>query len=140
MVHYIIQCIIQCRVIDDIPYLPSHVILHTGENLVENRSENELLDEFQENPTAAATATVVKEPVCKSIVGEENSAGGEVNEVTSSQTNAAANNVGEPAKESSQPEKMATEEPKTRVQKPRETIPEESAKEMIDAWHRHLLW
>ena len=59
--------------------------------------------------------------------------------IESSQTNAAANTAGEPAAESSQPEKMATEEPKTRVRKTRKTIPGESAREMIDAWRRHLL-
>ena len=59
--------------------------------------------------------------------------------IESSQTNAAANTAGEPAVEPSQPERMAADDTKTRktrVRKPRETIPEESAKEMIDAWHR----
>ena len=59
--------------------------------------------------------------------------------IESSQTNVSANTAGEPAVESSQSEKMATEEPKTKVRKPRETIPEESTKELIDAWRRHLL-
>ena len=61
--------LIQCRVVDDIPYLPAHVVLHTAENrsenLIANRSNNELPGEVQnvpEEPPAEVTATVVEEP------------------------------------------------------------------------------
>ena len=132
--------LIQCRVVDDIPYLPAHVVLHTDENRRETRSNNELLEEVHGQSSATATSAAVEEPVCRKTVSEAKPVESEVSKVNeSSQTNAAANTAGEPAVESSQPEKMAKEEPKTRVRKPRETIPEESAKEMIDAWRRHLL-
>ena len=76
--------LIQCRVVDDIPYLPAHVVLHTDENRRETRSNNELLEEVHGQSSATATSAAVEEPVCRKTVSEAKPVESEVSKVKES--------------------------------------------------------